>query len=485
MAKGKFVKCENCGQVLKRKGAHHHKCEKLDPNRLEKCASCSRPVPFKHYVEHYQKCRVRGFWKLFRPFILFFLRLTRAFNRHLKMEVYLGGPKEKKAKLSEMTGLDPHQISIIKYQADLVEIMKKKETEEMNKLEKYAYEENFNLNSLDNIDAVKEGLINAPPGISCRQIIFDYLKNTGKEDKILFDFLNKKLANKDYSTNEEIEENEFLKEKIEKLRVVSDYKTYYQRFYYYFADFYENNRDKNKCKYCDHFFVSVKNHLKKCTSFESKFNNGDNKGEMIEDFLNQYYKAEEWLPGKLDYYLDFYKKYPSRYFLKTIHEHVINKTKFRIEYDKKVQKPVEKKKWNFKEFLAEIDSENKEDNKIEEDPEVPEDFKDLVAEVDRESDEESEIGEDKNSSDEEEEKEKAESIDDEESKESEKIDPKELPKDTILCYESDKEEVTSEEIRQTMAKFFKPVLRPLNEDEVSLDLSNDDALGKYAMDLNN
>ena len=484
MAKGKYVKCENCGQVLKRKGAHHHKCDKLDSRRLENCASCGRPIPFRHYVEHYQKCRVRGFWKLFRPFILFFMRLIRAFNKHLKKEVYLGGPKEKKVKLSEMTGLDPHQIDIKKYQADLEEMMKKKETEELANLEKYAIEENFNLNSLDNIDAVKEGIINAPPGISCRQIIFDYLKNTGKEDDILFDFINKKLANKDYSTNEEIEENKFLKEKIEKLRVRSDYKTYYQRFYYYFVEFYEKNRDKNKCKYCDHFFVSVKNHLKKCIPFESQFNTGDNKREMIEDFLNRYYNANLWQPDKLEYYLDFYERYPARYFLKTVHEHVINRLKFKTEYDKKVQKPVEKKKWNFKDFLAEIDSENKEDNKIEDDPEVPDDFKDLVSEVDRESDEESEVEEEKNSSDEETEKEKADN-DDEESKESIKIDPKELPKDTILCYESDKEEVSSKEIRETMAKFFKPVLKPLNDDEVSLDLSDDDALGKYAMDLNN
>ena len=398
MVKFGCIKCETCGQQVNKKRIKQHKCNKLDPTRKEKCVCCGKEMSMTNMAAHYRRCRVKCFWKEFRLFFLFLLKLIRAYNKELHRQNLIGGKKSKFKIIEEYQEkegvIKDDRINLYKHQQLLIETAEKREQMQLAKAKETAEEEGLDFDKLVNVAAIKESIINGAPGISCRQVICDYLRAVGMTDENVFQTIDKKLKNKDYSTDAELERNPFLFRKIKKLREMSNYRDTYDKFYYFFGQYYED-RSFHKCKFCQRFFVNVKNHLKLCPKIEAAFN--ANKEAIIEEYLRKYYKAGLWMNDKLYYFIDYYKTYSVKYFLETIDRHIKDRFKFRekIEAGHRTFCKMHAPKWNVKDFVQEVKDWVDMPEKIlppddNEEPEsiapveesFSEEFKDLVEEVD-------------------------------------------------------------------------------------------------------
>jgi hypothetical protein len=176
MVKFGYMKCEKCGKEFKKTQINRHKCANLDQNKLEKCNTCGKKIKKNHYAEHYKKCRAKDFWNLHQVFFLFLLRVGRAFNRELKKDRYLGTKNQKKKLIMDQTGVNKEEANIKKNPKLLNEIVKVEEEEVLRNANETAKEYGFELGNLENEEAIKDMIRCSSPGISCRQIIFDYLK---------------------------------------------------------------------------------------------------------------------------------------------------------------------------------------------------------------------------------------------------------------------------------------------------------------------
>lgn len=324
---GKFgtIKCETCGQIVNKRKIKLHKCEKDDPKRPEKCTICQKEVRRSNYQRHYLSCRSREFWEFHGSFLMFFSRTVRYFNRDLKARSFQGCLEAKKRWIKDETGLEKNEIDVRKHQGFLFEKQKKEEEQRLNDAKKVAEEEDLNFETMENKEALKDCLNFVSPRLSCRQIIFDFLDDIKINDEKIKNKIDKKFFKKDYPTDEELGENEYLFNKIKKLRLKYDYKTYYEKFFYILKAYYAN-RKKFKCCACGKFFWGMKEHLKNCKSFKEKFE--EKKEECITFYLYAFYKAYLWENDKLNYYINYYKQYPFNYFKSTIGKHVENKIKF-------------------------------------------------------------------------------------------------------------------------------------------------------------
>lgn len=358
MVKFGNIKCEKCGAEVNKKKIKLHKCVKVDTKRLEKCSSCGKEVPFNNFSAHYKSCRARGFWKLHLPFFLFFLRAIRSFNRELKKIRYLGCKEAQKRLVEEQTFVPPGKKPNLKENKSLlVNVAKVEEEEALKGVKKAAEEEELNFDMVDNLDAIKDSVSYSSPGLSARQIIFVFLKNKGIEDSTTIELIDKKLFNRDYPTDEELQENPYLFKKIQKLRVQYDYKLYFEKFYYMLVGYYEN-RDTYKCHYCGKFYMQMKKHMKRCQPYRTLFYGHEE--EAILFFLRTFFKADYWSQERIDYYVNYYKNYSLNYFVETINEHVRHRRAFidRILEGRRKFREQEgyAYHYSFRALLAEIDA---------------------------------------------------------------------------------------------------------------------------------
>ena len=325
MVKFGNVKCDKCGKEVNKKKISLHKCQKADAKRLEKCISCGKEIPFNNFTAHFRVCRAKSFWNTHMSFFLFLLRVIRSFNRELKKTRYLGCLKAKKRLIEDQTFVEGGKVDLRKNQQLLSEIAKVEEDEVLRGAKTFANEQGFSFEDAENIEALKDSISYSSPGLSCRQIIFDFLKGRGTDDKHTFELIDKKLFKRDYPTDEELQENEYLFNKIKKLRVQYDYHTYYERFYFMLIGYYEN-RDTYQCHFCKKFFLNMKGHMKRCKTYREYFYGHEE--QAIEFYLKTFYHAADWRESKLDYYVSYYKQYSFNYFIETIARHLKDRRAF-------------------------------------------------------------------------------------------------------------------------------------------------------------
>lgn len=325
MVKFGNIKCETCGQEVKKKQLSRHRCVKKDPNRLEKCNVCGKEVCFRNYSKHYRSCRARDFWNQHEKFFFYLLRVVRAFNRELKKERYLGTRDQKKKIIMDQTGVNKEEANIKKNPKLLAEVVKVEDEEAMKNANEAAREYGFELGNLEDEDAIKDMIRCSSPGVSCRQVIFDYLESINIVDKNVLYLIDKKMIKKDYPTNEELEENKELYKDILEARKESGYDSYYEKFYFMLADYYQHG-DTGKCCFCGKFLSSLKRHLKKCGPYRKHFY--ENEEEAIKFYLFKFHEAALWEEYKLDDYVSYYKQYSFNYFIETVEKRLKDRNAF-------------------------------------------------------------------------------------------------------------------------------------------------------------
>lgn len=325
MVKFGNVECETCGQEVKKKQLNRHKCVKKDPNRLEKCNICGKEVHFRHYSEHYKRCRTRDFWNQHKKFFFHLLRVVRRFNREIRRSRYIGTRNEQKKLIADQMGLESKNVDLRKNQKFLLEVAKVEESETLKNARETAEEYDMDLENMENVDAIKDAISFSIPRISCRQIIFDFLERINLTDQKVHDIIDKKLIKKDYPTDEELMENETLFNEIKTARNECGYNTYYEKFYYMLVNYYKD-RDTAKCPFCAKFVLHLKPHLRKCNPYRKHFY--ENEEETIKFYLNMFHGAKQWEECKLYDYVNYYKQYSFNYFIETIEKRLKNRRAF-------------------------------------------------------------------------------------------------------------------------------------------------------------
>ena len=361
MVKFGNIKCPNCGQEVKKSRMSRHKCQKLDSKRKEKCSVCGKEVDQTHYSRHYKRCRAKTFWAVHKDFFLYLLKAVRSLNRSLLKERYLGQENARIQLICDQMGKDRAEVDLRKNRDFLNEVVRVEENELLNNARKTAEEYGFKLDHLEDFEAIKDVISFSTPRLSCRQIIFDFLKNINIVDENTLYKIDKKLVKKDYPTDEELEENENLYKDILKARKDSGYYIYYEKFYYLLVDYY-NKRETNRCNFCGKFEAYLKLHLRKCVPFRKHFYK--NEEEAIKYFLCTFYNAKLWEEYKLFDYINFYKQYSFNYFMETVEKRLKNRNAFMekiAEGKRKLRemvycKPYSNKKDFIKNLIEEIDA---------------------------------------------------------------------------------------------------------------------------------
>lgn len=325
MVKFGNVKCETCGQEVRKKQLSRHKCVKKDPNRLEKCNVCGKEVCFRNYSTHYRSCRTRDFWRQHENFFLHLLRVVRRFNREIKRSRYLGTKENQKKMITDQMGIEGKNVDLRRNQEFLLEVAKVEESETLRNAKETAEEYGMDLEKMENSDAIKDAISFSIPRISCRQIIFDFLERINLTDKKVHDIIDKKLIKRDYPTDEELMENEALFNEIKIARNECGYNTYYEKFYYMLVNYYKD-RDTSKCPFCAKFVLHLKPHLRKCNPYRKHFY--ENEEETIKFYLNMFHGAKQWEECKLYDYVNYYKQYSFNYFIETIEKRLKNRRAF-------------------------------------------------------------------------------------------------------------------------------------------------------------
>lgn len=352
MGKFGYEKCLTCGKEIRSTKKKLHKC---NVGARKECFICGKTFAYGYFAEHKRVCETNNFWKQHGLFMRFLLKVIRIFNRGLKTDRYIGGKKSKRQIVDEM-GYE--NLPLNRAQRLLQDYAKNGEENDLKKLKDIAKEYSINLENIEEFDAMKDVETNSPPEISCRQVIFSYLEEKDHINDNVKNLINKKLSKKDYPTDEELKKNVILWEHIQELRKAYDYNEYYENFYYMFIEYYEK-RNTFKCEFCSNFFVRMKYHLKNCEVFKMKYDEEGKREEWMEYYLRKFYKADTWKQDKLNRVINFYKGYSLKYFIETVAKYIKNPLKFmnkildgRMKY-KEIINP--RKKFNFKEFLKEVD----------------------------------------------------------------------------------------------------------------------------------
>lgn len=325
MVKFGNVKCETCGQEVKKSKIKIHKCIKKDPNRKEKCSVCGKEVLLGNYSTHYKSCRAKDFWKQHAQFFIYLARVVRAFNKELKRERYLGTKDARKKLVVEQTDIKKEEVDLRKNQDLFKEVVSVEEDAVLKVANEAAEEHGFKLDNIDNSEAIKDVISFSIPKLSCRQIIFDFMEKNNIVDKNVHNLIDKKFINKDYPTDEELAENKEIFDEIKKARVECGYNAYYEKFYYMLVKYYRN-RDNSKCFFCGKFIMNLKKHLRKCTPYRNHFYK--NEEEAIKFYLYTFHNAKLWENYKLYDYVDYYKQYSFNYFIETVEKRLKNRNAF-------------------------------------------------------------------------------------------------------------------------------------------------------------
>ena len=325
MVKFGNVKCETCGQEINKKKIKLHKCIKKDCDRLEKCSVCGKEVSLRHYSTHYKSCRAKDFWKQHEKFFTYLVRVVRAFNKELKRERYLGTKDARKKLIADQTGVKKEGVDLRENQGLFKEVVNVEESEVLKNAKETAEEYGFNLENIENSEAIKDVISFSIPKLSCRQIIFDFMEKNNIVDKNVHNLIDKKFINKDYPTDEELAENKEVFDEIKKARSECGYNSYYEKFYYMLVKYYRN-RDTSKCFFCGKFIMNLKKHLRKCIPYRNHFYK--NEEEAIKFYLNTFHNAIQWEEYKLYDYVNYYKQYSFNYFIETVEKRLKNRNAF-------------------------------------------------------------------------------------------------------------------------------------------------------------
>lgn len=361
MVKFGNIKCPNCGQEVKKTRMSRHKCQKLDSNRKEKCSVCGKEVEQRNFIRHYKRCRAKSFWNSHKNFFSYLLKVVRSFNRELLKERYAGQKNARIQLICEQMNKERVEVDLRKNRDFFNEVVRVEENDLLENARKTALEYGFKLDHLEDSEAIKDAISFSMPRLSCRQIIFDFLKSINIEDENTLYMIDKKLVKKDYPTDEELEENENLYKDITKARQECGYYIYYEKFYYLLVEYY-NKRETNRCIFCGKFEARLKLHLRKCIPFRKHFYK--NEEEAIKYFLNTFYNAKLWEEYKLFDYINFYKQYSFNYFMETIEKRLKNRNAFMekiAEGKRKLRemvccKPYKNKRDFIKNLIEEIDA---------------------------------------------------------------------------------------------------------------------------------
>ena len=348
MVKFGYKKCETCGKEYKKSQESRHKCFNKIDDRVD-CPVCGVKMANTNYYTHYKKCRAKEFWEKYKSRFLFLLKVMKKFNLEMKRRCYVGSRFEKKHYLDK-NGISG---SLKKNQKLFCELANEREQKALINLRLKLREENIDEEDLYNIDAVKDSETYTFPGMSVRQIIFDFLKNRNLADNELIERIDMKLYKKDYPTDDEIQENKYLYKKIMKLRMQYDFYDYYERFYYLMIDCYD--RPENvQCKYCLRYFLDLKNHRKKCDKFKEAFY--ADKRKIIGEHIRKFYKTDNWTTEKEVYFIDYYSKYSANYFIETIGKHIKSRNLFRkkIEYGRRKWLEMQNDEYKNKNIVEEL-----------------------------------------------------------------------------------------------------------------------------------
>lgn len=355
----RFV-CSECGKRCKsaRGLTQHketHKDENIIPlNEEEKkqkqkgCVFCGDFIEFKNYKRHFRRCHKRNFFKFFSGFFDFLYKIIIIFNKTNNNNNNLRFEEEKKYMIYQeklnncknedeikKTNLDfkiNYSNYIQKNKEIYRKIMKQINEEKINEKKKI-YDDlklnDKNIESFEKINKLIDIIFIAKrdemPGISFRQIVFDYLKENDIENKLIIKKINRKYKKNDFLTNDEIKEiDSNIAGKINDLMLTSSkYDSAYKKYYKMIQDF-DNGKSKNKCIFCDKFSLYKFKHFRNCKKFKNYFDK--NSSSTIFKFIKNYYDEEK--VNKIpNLYQNIIKKYAEindyKYFINNINENIL------------------------------------------------------------------------------------------------------------------------------------------------------------------
>ena len=353
MAKFGYVNCKNCGKSMKKNALKGHKCvtkaKVADP--LKQCPHCKKYLASKSYANHLEFCQARDFWRVNRKFFVFFDKVVRYYVRAEKAKRALERRRKTKMEMAEL--FEGEKLTEEEFKWAVEEKMADEDKQFNLKLIAAAKEQKIDPKNVKYVRIIKDTIRNYNSGISSRQIIYGFLAEKGMLNEKLKGFINRGLRLKDYPTNEELEKNEYLFSKIIKIRGVTGYNDVYSRFHCMLEKHF-NDPTTYQCPYCKKYLKKIRDHIKMCPIFPAAYDLTREK--TIEEFIRRWYKTEHWYPEKMDYYINYYKQYPYKYFLATIDKHVDNRTAFikKIEDGKRKFASMTAEKFNAKEFVKEV-----------------------------------------------------------------------------------------------------------------------------------
>ena len=361
----KKYECDICGKKCKNKrGLTQHKetHKKIYPQsiipleekeeKLKICDFCKEFIELKNYKRHFRRCHKKIFFKIFSGFLNFLYKLIIFFNKENNNNNILTFENEKKyfiyqEKLKNCNNENEKKEienelktskNYIKNNNDIYKKVLKQFNLEKIEEKKRIYDDlklnNKNIKDFSKINDLIEIIFIAErsgmPGISFRQIIFDYLKENDIENKLIIKKINEKYKKNDFPTNEEIKNiDENIAAKINDLMITcSKYESTYKKYYKMIEDFI-NNKLKNRCMFCGKFSLYKFKHFKRCKIFRNKFEN--NSYITINTFLNNFYGKDK-LNKIPNVYINLVKKYAEinnfNYFIKNINNNVLYYNEF-------------------------------------------------------------------------------------------------------------------------------------------------------------
>ena len=350
-------KCEKCGKICKSKrGLTQHKCQNdNNDNKYKICPFCDDLQNEKNYKRHKMRCHKKLFFNLFSKFLNFLYKIIILYNNKNNIDNFLRFNEEKKYFIFQEKIKNKNENEIKKEEEEFKnenyisknqDILKtiiskmKKEKEERKlsilkdiNLENNDEKKNFfdKLYDIYDISEKKE-----LPGLSFRQLIFDFLKENDIKNPLIIIRINRKYKKKDFYTNDEIKKIDTnMAAKINDSMIVnSKYEAAYQKFYKILENFYEG-KSKYKCIFCEKYNLHRFKHFKKCQKFKNLFNNENNE-IIITKFLNYYYDNEK-LSKIPDIYNNIIKKYSEKtfaYFINNINNNILYYNEFEEQENK-------------------------------------------------------------------------------------------------------------------------------------------------------
>ena len=334
--------------------------------KLKICIFCKNMIEFKNYKRHSRRCHKKKFFKLFLNFLNFLYKIIISFNKTNDNDNNLRFEEEKKymiyqEKLSNCKNINETKKVNLDFKINYNNyIQKNKETykkiirqineEKINEKKRIYNDLKLNYKNIENyekinklIDIIFIAKRSEMPGISFRQIVFDYIKENDIENKLIIKTINKKYIKNDFPTNEEIKKiDSDIAGKINDLMLTcSKYNSAYKKYYNMISDF-DNGELKNQCMFCGKFSLYKFKHFKKCKIFERKFK--ENSYKTIYFFIKNYY-GEEKINKIPEIYPNIIKKYIEiddfKYFITNINNNILFYNDFiKKENDEKYNKDI-------------------------------------------------------------------------------------------------------------------------------------------------